>query len=61
MPENIIEMCVSYMAAQDAVGLLFKDKRAWVRKAILKVSQMGKFSSDRAIAEYAKNICKLNA
>ena len=46
----------SYIAAQDAVGALYQDQEEWSRMAILNVARVGKFSSDRTIGEYAKNI-----
>ncbi len=46
----------SYVATQDAVGEVYKDENEWTRRAILNVARMGKFSSDRTIGEYAKNI-----
>lgn len=50
----------SYVSAQDAVATLYQDQEAWSKKAILNVARMAKFSSDRTIAEYAKNIWKVN-
>jgi starch phosphorylase len=38
------------------VGELYHDPAAWARKAILNVASSGKFSSDRTITEYAKEI-----
>lgn len=46
----------SYIAAQDAVSGLYQDQEEWSRRAILNVARVGKFSSDRTIGEYAKNI-----
>ncbi|MFW5431340.1 MAG: glycogen/starch/alpha-glucan phosphorylase [Methylophilaceae bacterium] len=46
----------SYIASQDAVGQLYQDQEEWTRRAILNVANMGKFSSDRTIAEYADQI-----
>ena len=46
----------SYMACQANVDALYRDPEEWTRKAILNVAHMGKFSSDRTIGEYAKNI-----
>ena len=46
----------SYIACQDSVGLLYQDQEAWSRHAVLNVARMAKFSSDRTIGEYAKNI-----
>jgi len=46
----------SYIATQDAVGTLYQDQEEWSRMAILNVARVGKFSSDRTIGEYAKNI-----
>ncbi|NCC25591.1 MAG: glycogen/starch/alpha-glucan family phosphorylase, partial [Deltaproteobacteria bacterium] len=47
-----------YMDAQDRVDALFTDKDQWIRKAILNTANMGKFSSDRAVMEYAQRIWK---
>jgi len=46
----------SYCATQERVSRLFMDKRAWVKKSIINVAKSGGFSSDRTIAEYAKDI-----
>jgi starch phosphorylase len=46
----------AYAQAQSKVGALFRDADAWARKAILNVAHSGKFSSDRTITEYARDI-----
>ncbi len=46
----------SYIETQELVAQAFKDPAVWACKAILNVARMGKFSSDRAIAEYAREI-----
>ena len=46
----------SYIACQDRVGELYRDPKEWVKRAILNVAGMGKFSSDRTIREYAERI-----
>ena len=46
----------SYIETQDKVGKLYQDQDEWTRLAILNVANMAKFSSDRAIGDYAKNI-----
>jgi glycogen phosphorylase len=45
-----------YMAAQERVDQTYLDPEEWTRKAILNVARMGKFSSDRTVAEYAREI-----
>ncbi len=46
----------AYMQAQDRVSAAYKDQDTWTTKSILNVARMGKFSTDRTIAEYAKDI-----
>jgi starch phosphorylase len=46
----------SYLAAQQHVDAVYRDRRAWLRMAILNVAHMGKFSSDRSVMQYAKEI-----
>ena len=48
----------SYAAAQARAGSDYQDtaKGNWVRKTILNVARMGKFTSDRTISQYAKEI-----
>jgi len=46
----------SYLQCQDRVNELYKDPYAWTKKCILNIAASGKFSSDRTIAEYAREI-----
>ncbi|CAF0886209.1 unnamed protein product [Adineta steineri] len=46
----------SYIKCQDRVNELFKDPIAWTKKSILNIAASGKFSSDRTISEYARDI-----
>jgi starch phosphorylase len=46
----------SYLSADGRLVKLYADPEEWARKAILNVASSGKFSSDRTIAEYAKEI-----
>jgi len=46
----------SYIACQEEVSKVYLDKDEWARRAILNTAGMGKFSSDRTIAEYAREI-----
>ena len=46
----------SYVACQEEASNLFTNQKEWTRKAILNTAGMGKFSSDRTIAEYAQGI-----
>jgi starch phosphorylase len=49
----------TYCDMQDKVGEVFQDKPKWSKMAVLNTARVGKFSSDRTIAEYAKDIWKL--
>jgi len=46
----------AYVAAQEAVDAAYLNQREWQKKAICNVSGMGVFSSDRTIADYAREI-----
>ena len=46
----------SYMECNEKVEQLYRDPEEWTRREILNVAGMGKFSSDRAIHEYAEKI-----
>lgn len=49
-----------YIACQEEVSRAYADKDQWTRMAILNTARSGKFSSDRAIHEYARNIWKIS-
>ena len=46
----------SYVATQAQVDALYRDPAAWAKRAIANVAGMGFFSSDRTIAEYAREV-----
>jgi starch phosphorylase len=46
----------AYTEAQAAVAAASRDPARWTRSSILNVARAGRFSSDRAIAEYAQTI-----
>jgi glycogen phosphorylase len=46
----------SYVDCQDQVGEAYKERERWIRMSILNTARMGKFSSDRAIREYAEDV-----
>jgi starch phosphorylase len=49
----------SYVNCQDQVSQAYRDRRRWDRMSILNVANMAKFSSDRTIAEYCRDIWKV--
>jgi starch phosphorylase len=48
-----------YLSTQGRVDELWLDRGQWNRKSLLNIARMGKFSSDRAIAEYARDIWQI--
>ena len=46
----------SYSEAHARLGELYKDQQEWTRKAVLNIAASRTFSSDRTIAEYARDI-----
>lgn len=49
----------SYVEAQKAVDKKYQDRDVWIASTIQNMVNMGFFSSDRTILEYAKNIWKI--
>jgi starch phosphorylase len=48
-----------YVVRQREVDTLYRDRQAWNRKSLLNIARMGKFSADRTVAEYARDIWKI--
>lgn len=46
----------SYVDCQDQVSATFLDKEKWAKMSIYNAARMGRFSSDRAVQEYCRNI-----
>ena len=46
----------AYVARQRDVDAVYRDRRAWNRMSLLNIARMGKFSSDRTIREYARDV-----
>ncbi len=51
----------SYVKAQDKIDIMYRDKIAWQRKALMNIANSGIFSSDRTILEYANEIWGVKA
>jgi starch phosphorylase len=49
----------AYAKKQAEVGYRWRDQRSWWKSAMLNVAQVGWFSSDRSIREYAEEIWKV--
>jgi starch phosphorylase len=51
----------AYIDAQQRVSAEFGRPAAWAAKAILNVARIGRFSSDRTVAEYARDIWQIES
>ncbi len=49
----------AYLDCQARVGQAYLDPKLWTRMSILNTARMGKFSSDRAVREYCKDIWRV--
>ena len=49
----------SYLDGQAQVGRAWQDPERWTRMSILNTARMGRFSSDRTIAEYCRDIWRV--
>jgi starch phosphorylase len=46
----------SYTQAHQDVGRVYNDQEVWTKKAVINVAASAKFSSDRTIQQYAREI-----
>ena len=46
----------AYWATQMKIDEVWRDRKTWLRSSILNTANVGWFSSDRTIAEYAQDI-----
>ena len=49
----------SYVKAQEQVAKAYTDRKRWSKMALLNIARSGKFSSDRTIEDYVRDIWKL--
>ncbi len=45
-----------YCAAEEKAATLYRDNMTWNRMSLVNIAESGRFSADRAIADYARNI-----
>ena len=50
----------SYVKAHEKIAAAYADKKSWARKTLINIANSGKFSSDRTIEDYVRDIWKLN-
>ncbi len=50
-----------YVACQERVSDSYRDPTSWIRKSILNVSRMDRFSSDHSVQTYARDVWGMNA
>ncbi|MFT5543874.1 MAG: starch phosphorylase [Arenicella sp.] len=58
-PYMVLADFESYSEANKALDEAYRDKARWAKMAILNTAKMGKFTSDRSVADYVDKIWKL--
>jgi starch phosphorylase len=58
-PYMVLADFEAYVECQRRASLAYLDQESWTRMCILNVARMGKFSSDRTIADYAREIWRV--
>ena len=56
----VLEDFEDYRRKQRSINRDYRDQKAWARKMLKNIANAGKFSSDRTIMEYAKEIWGIN-
>ena len=59
-PYRLLADFQSYIDCQFDVSAAYRDRERWTRMSILNVARMGKFSSDRSIEKYCREIWKID-
>ena len=49
----------SYCKAQERIAAEYMDKKLWAKKTLINIANSGKFSSDRTIEDYVRDIWKI--
>jgi starch phosphorylase len=60
-PYFVLADYASYIACQEQVSQAYRDEAHWTRMSILNAARMGKFSSDRSIQDYCKEIWQVQS
>jgi starch phosphorylase len=55
----LVADCQDYVECQERVNQAYADCNAWTRMFIFNCARVGRFSSDRSIREYCRDICKV--
>jgi starch phosphorylase len=55
-PYMVLADYQDYIDCQNRVSTLWRDTEAWTRMSIMNVARMGKFSSDRSILDYCREV-----
>ena len=59
-PFMVLAVYAEYVKTQERVDTAWRDPVSWTRKSILNCARMGRFSSDRTVSEYARDIWRVS-
>lgn len=59
-PYLVLADFAAYRECQDTVDSVYRDRARWGQMSVLNTARSGKFSSDRTIAEYCRDIWKVD-
>lgn len=60
-PYFVLKDFAAYREAQERVNTAYKDRLGWARMCLMNIANAGKFSSDRTISEYARDIWNIQS